>query len=249
LIAEFIILLPALSITGFVFNDLARFIAILIVLATLWLTYRAYRIKNEELGKTKVVFAQFKRDKRIFLSLMKQEGQHSFEGEGYALVIGDPEAPVQITAFLSLYCNPCAKAFSQLENLFKNNPEFCLKLIFSVYDDEECKKIINVLYYLETKKGAIETLDFLREWYSTPAPLRKGFVESITYETDDVADKIQKGNSILFKVHRIKGTPTIYFNGYLYPAQYNYDDAAYYISEIIQLTMESKRQEARPVHN
>jgi hypothetical protein len=66
----------------------------------------------------------------------------------------------------------------------------------------------------------------------------------ITPEHYNVAEEIGNKNKQIFEKYQIAGTPTIYVNGYEFPGQYEYSDLEYYIEDIKQLTMESKRQEA-----
>ena len=64
-------------------------------------------------------------------------------------------------------------------------------------------------------------------------------------ERGDIADTIGKKNKVLFDKHKIPGTPTVFINGYKYPAQqYNYSDIEYYIDDIKQISKGSIRQEA-----
>ena len=160
------------------------------------------------------------------------------------MLFRSPNAKLTVTAFLSLYCNPCAGAFNKLKKLLDDCPEVKVNAIFSVYDDEESKKLINTLYSTYYKKGAEPTIDLLYKWYSMPKQTSKSIHENGLQENYVVAKQVGEENKSLFEKYKVPGTPTIFINGYKFPNQYEYGDIEFYIDEIKNLTRENKRQEA-----
>ena len=244
LIAEFVLLLPVLwQITISVIQVLQLGVSFLIP-ATLWLLFKANRNTLQKHNKVRYSYLGFKRNPEIFRFLMRNNKQEEIPVTQDSLVLGNPDAPVTLTAFLSLYCSPCASAFKQLKGLLENCPEVKINAVFSVYNDDESKKLINTLYSIYNMQGKAQTTDFLNKWYTTIKPSRIALYENLVPENFEISKQISEQNKELFEKYKVAGTPTIFINGYKFPTQYEYSDIEYYIDEIKNLTMESKRQEA-----
>jgi protein-disulfide isomerase len=244
LIAEFFLLLTAFKSIEFSGIDLLKLIVSFSIPAAIWFTFKAYYNKSGEQSKEHYSFLQFKRNPDIFLHLLQNSGFTEFNENEKSLLLGNPDAKLTVTAFLSLYCNPCAGAFNKLKKLLDDCPEVKVNAVFSVYDDEESKKLINTLYSTYYKKDTEQTIDFLYKWYSMPKQNRKSMYENGFQKDYDVAKQVGEKNKALFEHYKVAGTPTIYVNGYKFPTQYEYGDIEFYIDEIKNLTRESKRQEA-----
>ncbi|WP_163324811.1 vitamin K epoxide reductase family protein [Draconibacterium mangrovi] len=244
LIAEFIILFPSLKFFTFSGIELLQLIVSFLVPASIWLTFKAFYHKSTEQKKEHYLFLQFKRNPDIFLHLLKGNGFTEFQEDENSLILGNPNAKLTVTAFLSPYCNPCASAFNKLKNLLENCPDIKINAVFSVYNDEESKKLINTLYSTYIVQGAAHTVDFLDKWYSLFKQNRKSIYANDISKAFDIAKQIEDKNKALFEKYKVEGTPTIYVNGYKFSTQYDYNDIELFIDDIIQLTRESKRQEA-----
>jgi len=244
LLVEFLLLFPALKTVTLTTIDLIQLFVSFLIPASIWLIFRAYKIKNDEQAKEHYSFMQFKRDPKIFSFLLKSSVHTESIKSEKSLILGNPSAPVTVTAFLSLYCAPCAAAFKKLKVLMGNSSDVNINLIFSVYDDESSQRLINALYYLHKIKGDNATVDFLNKWYTSNKSSRITLYENIVLDSFDVAKQVRDENKKLFEKHKVAGTPTVYVNGYNYPTQYEYSDIEYYIDEIETITRESKRQEA-----
>ncbi|NQU34134.1 MAG: thioredoxin domain-containing protein [Bacteroidetes bacterium] len=246
LIAEFVLLFPVLKIITISEKDILLFFVSFLLPAAIWLIYNRYYYKSEKLTEDHNALNQFKRNPDIFRFLIQKNGYINFTEDKSSIVVGNPEAPITLTAFLSLYCNPCAKAFKQLKFLLHNCPsEVKIKFIFSVYNDEESQKLINLLYYLYKEKGQESALTFLDNWYSNVNRISNKFINNkLILKQYNIAQQIKEKNNALFKKYQILGTPTVYVNGYKFPDFYDYNDIENYTDEIKLLNQESKRQEA-----
>jgi uncharacterized membrane protein len=235
LIVEFILLFPAFKTIMVSSLDLVRLTTSFIIPAALWIFFKAYYQKSDEFNKEHYSFLKFKRDPEIFRILLRSDGYNEFVETKNDLVFGNRTAPVSITSFLSLYCNPCAKAFKELNSLLSNFPDIKVNFIFAVYNDAETQKVINTLFYLYAKEGAEATIDFLSKWYSSSKLSRKDLYYNLLIpEEYSIAKQIGQANLQLFEKFKIAGTPTIFINGYKFPNQYAYTDIQYYINDIIK---------------
>jgi uncharacterized membrane protein len=245
LIAEFILLFPVFKIITFSVTDALKLINSFFIPAALWLIYKAYYSKLIDFKRNQYLFLQFKRNPEIFTFLLKNNGYYEFPETKNSLILGSPDATITVTVFLSLYCNPCAKAFKRMKALLDNCPQVKINTIFTAFNDEETQKIINTLYYINAEKGSKTTLDFLDKWYSLPKGSRKPlYNKEIIPKQFNIAQQISDENKQLFDKFQITGTPTIFVNGYLFPNLYQHNEIENYIEIIKQLTRENKRQEA-----
>ncbi|MEL7585423.1 MAG: vitamin K epoxide reductase family protein [Prolixibacteraceae bacterium] len=245
LIAEFVILLPALNEIPFNDINILKFLISFSAPAVFWLLFKARHKKSRELQQEQISYLRIKRDPLIFHFLITQSDYTEFPKLTSELVLGNLNAQVTLTAFLSLYCGPCAQAFKQLKSLLENSSDIKIHAVFSPYNDEETLKLINIIYYLHEFGGSKATTDFLYRWYSTEKASRKAVSDSIILpENFNKAEQVRAENTNLFEKYQVEGTPTIYVNGYKFPKQYEYQDIGYYIDDIKKFMMESKRQEA-----
>ena len=245
LLAEFILLFPFLQQTNISVANVLQLAASFSIPAALWFLFKAYRNTLQEHNKVHYSYLGFKRNPEIFRFLLKNNGQEEIPITHNSLELGNPDAPVTVTAFLSLYCNPCASAFKQLKDLLDNCPEIKIHTVFSVYNDEESKKLMNTLYFIYLDRGSKHAVDFLYKWYSMDKQNRKSLYEKERLpENYDVTESVAVENKMLFDTLNVSGTPTVFVNRFRYPKQYEYKDLEYYIDELNKLNMESKRQEA-----
>lgn len=243
LIAEFVILLPYLRIGFFAVPDIIRWITFLLIPGTIWLFFKSSLDKEVDFKQEHFSFLGFKRNPDVFKFLLQQNGYIEIPVNNDSLILGNPNAPVTVTAFLSPYCKPCADAFKELRMLVDNCNDVKINMILSIYSDEALK-LINHVYYHYYNEGSEATIEYLSKWYSTNKDLRKSLYENDLPEGFDIAEVTGKTNKELFEKLKITGTPTVFIQGYKFPNQYDYKDIEFYIDDIKKIHLESKRQEA-----
>lgn len=244
LIAEFILLFPAFKSIAFSGIELIQLIVAFLVPASIWLIFKAFYNKSAEQKKEHYSFLQFKRNPVIFWHLLKSNGYSEFYENGNSLILGNPNATLTITAFLSLYCTPCGTAFKKLNKLLENGVDVKINVVFSVYNDDQSNKLINALYSLYNMQGSAQTGDFLEQWYTTLKPSRIALYENLVTDNFEISKQIRDQNKELFEKYEVPGTPIVYVGGCEFPNQYEYSDIEYYLDEIINLAKKDKRQEA-----
>ncbi len=245
LLAEFMLLFPVLGQLNISINNILQLAASFLMPAALWFLFKAHKNTTQEQNKLYNSYSGFKHNPEIFLFLLKKKNQKEIPVTQNSLVLGNPDAPITLTAFLSLYCNPCANAFKQLKDLLDNCPDIKIHTVFSVYNDEESKKLMTTLYFIYMDKGSKHAVNFLHRWYDSDKQNRKSLYKNEQLpEGFDVTESVAVENRMLFDTLNISGTPTIFINGFKYPVQYEYKDLEYYMDELKKLNLESKRQEA-----
>lgn len=244
LITEVFILFPAFQKYLFSATDLLRLATVFMLSATVWIFFKAYHKRSLEFERENYSFLKLKRNPNTFLALLKSNDYLDVPINDKSLILGNPGAPVTLTAFLSFHCSPCASAFRKLKELLNNCSEVKINAVFLVLDDEKTSKAIDTLYYLNAMKGTDKALDFLEQWYSLPKQAKKQlFDETVLPDQYKVAEDVRNKNNQFYIMPQITGTPTIFVEGYKLPEPYEYSDLEYYIEDIKQLT-KGKRQEA-----
>lgn len=249
LVAGFFVLLPVYKVFVFSLSDFLRFGVSFSIPALVWVLYKTLHEKTLWGNQQQQSLLALKRSPKLFKHLLVENGYTNFEVGNGSLLLGNPSAPVTLTAFLSLYCGPCSSAFLKIKALLDSCPDIKLNAIFSVYNDDETQKVINTLYYLYSTQGQSAVLDFLSQWYSKSPQLRKELCRGVEIpQGHNIAMQVAETNKKLFENYKIQGTPTVFVDGFKHPGQYAYDELEYFVSDIITIT-ESKRQEAGTVHN
>lgn len=242
LIGEFFVLLPYLNYFVLHPDYILRLMFTCLLITTLWLYYKFYFEQKNENNHLRYSIWRLKRNPEIFSLLLTNDKYIEHKETENDLILGNPNAPVTITAFMNLNCRPCANAFLQLKQLLDTSSEIKISIVYSLPHNTESLKILNTLYHLYQSKGSREVIEFLYNWYATPPGKRAKIDRSLT--KDDIINTTQIFKAKLFEQYRVSSTPTIFVNGYKYPHDYNLHDIELYIDRIKEITNERKWQEA-----
>ena len=243
LIAEFLILLPLLGLISITLVDMLRLAAFFALVTTVWILYKSYFELSGDFNNEHYSYLRFKSNPGIFRFLLQKNGYINILENPGSFVFGNHDAPVTVTAFLSLNCNPCAGVFKEIKDLLDNTSQVRVNIVLSISPDEKSQKLAGYIYKLYNTGEKEKALEFSQRWYSRSRGEKNVIVKSLRGEFPEI-EKITESNKELFEKVKIPGTPTIYVNGYRFPRQYKVNDIEYFTDEIISLTLESKGQEA-----
>lgn len=190
---------------------------------------KAYFSDSSKSQQSKLNYIKLKRNPNIFIELLKKGEQKSFDLTNHAFLIGNKQSPVQVTAFLSLHCKPCQRAFNQLKTLF-DKESVAVNLIFSLYDDKTRTFVnhIGQLFHMGMDQEGVKLLD---DWYNGNQRADIFACCESNNPTDHFED-IQKAHNNLFTSTQIKGTPAVFVNGYELPKEYEIADIPYFIDHL-----------------
>jgi uncharacterized membrane protein len=225
LIIEFILLFPQFTSLNFSFTSLSTLILTFLatgIIYTLVILY--FREKtSHEIQYYK--YLGFKKNPDVLRTLLLNQKRYDIPVTEACLVFGDKDSSIKITAFLSLQCSHCARAFDKIKELLKSDPhtEFCIILITSEV------KILNTLHHLNRINRADDALALLDKWYTMDLYSRSKLSDNLCVpEVDNDSKEVSNENFVLFKKCNVSGTPTFFVNGYLLPDQYEIDDIKYF---------------------
>ncbi|MCX6262841.1 MAG: thioredoxin domain-containing protein, partial [Bacteroidia bacterium] len=226
LIIEFIILLPRFSQFSFSFNALSGLILTFLIIGiiyTLFILFLKEKMSNE---MHYYRYLGFKKNPDILRTLLLNQTHYDIPVKETSLVFGDKDARFKITAFLSLHCSHCARAFEKIKNILKSGEKVLINLVLITSDT----KIINSLYEKNMHGKTEESLNLLDQWFNADPYSRTKITEGICIPEDgDILNKVNEENSNLFKDCNVIGTPTFFVNGFLLPGQYDINDLKYFM--------------------
>ncbi|MFH0843830.1 MAG: vitamin K epoxide reductase family protein [Bacteroidota bacterium] len=236
LITEFILMLPFFSNLVFSFTSLVSLFLIFLIVGviySLFIMYTREKISNEDHYYR---YLGFKKNPVILRSLILNQKHFEIPVANSGLVFGRKDSTLKITAFLSLHCSHCARAFEKIKELLRSDTGTAVNLVLVTSES----KIIDTLYHYKKVNKENEALELIEQWFNTD-PYSRNKVSSVLCipDADEVSQEINNENTKLFKELGVFGTPTFFINGYQLPHQYDIDDIKYF-SEVFCESKEIK---------
>lgn len=225
LVIEFILLLPQFSVLSFSFEAISQLLLTFLFISliyTLFILFTKERLSDELHHHQLLVF---KKNTDILNFLLMNQPHYEIPVTENSLVFGDKHAPFKITAFLSLHCSHCAKAFEKIRNILNSGVSVSINIVLLTSDNKMLPTLYNYLY--EGKEE--DALKLLDQWYNADSSSRTRISEDkCMLEDEDLSGRVNEGNKQLFKDFNVFGTPTFFINGYKLPSQYEIDDMRYF---------------------
>lgn len=234
LVIEFLLLFPHFSNLTISFSSLSiLFLTFLVtgIIYTLVIMYFREKMTNE-IHYYK--YLGFKKNPDVLRSLLLNQKQYDIPVTKTSLVFGDKDSFIKITAFLSLQCSHCARAFEKIKEMLNSETKARINIVIITSDS----KIMNALYHFNSLNLDDKALTLLDQWYNMDSYSRTRLSENLCIpELTDISKEVYNENHKLYKEYNVTGTPTFFINGYLLPKQYDIDDVKYF-SEIFKIKEE-----------
>ncbi len=238
LIVEFILLLPRFSRFSFAFNTLSDLILTFLVtgiIYTLFMLFTREKMSNE---MHYYKYLGFKKNPDILKLLLMNHTHYEIRLSENSLVFGNRKASIKITAFLSLHCSHCARAFEKIRDMLNDEEDILINLVLMTSEN----KMLTTLYNYNRQGNNVESLELLEQWFNADPYSRSRITEGLCIPEDiEISGKISEENGSLFKECNVLGTPTFFINGYKLPSLYEIDDIRYF-REIFNEKKESQIQ-------
>lgn len=221
LLAEFVLLYRNIT-TDFQPGDLFIVAMCFLAVTVLLLTYSAFLRADTEAFKSNASFLKLKRDPSVFENALGRMERKDVPIGVHSFIVGEPGAPSTITAFLSLTCNPCKRAFIKLDELLSSTNDYKLDVVLSTKDAQ----VFDQFYYIYQTRGPAVFLEALRNWYASNGEvnLKASYGVPADYVNPDSA---RQEHIAVFMQSGIEFTPTIFIQGYKIPSSYDIEDLAY----------------------
>lgn len=225
LITEFVLLLPQLSRLTFAFDSVSRFVLTFLVITIIYTLYILFRREQMSGEMHYYKYLGFKKNPDILRMFLINQPYYEIPLAESNLVFGSRNASVKITAFLSLHCSHCARAFEKIRNMLNENEDILVNLLLITFDN----KMLTTLYNNNRQGKELESIKLLEQWFNADPYSRTKITEGLCIpEESDSSNRISEETGRLFKECNVLGTPTFFINGYKLPAQYEIDDIKYF---------------------
>jgi len=235
LITEFLVLLPQFSNINILFDSLSNLILTFLVTGVIYTLVILYLREKVSIEMHYYKYLGFKKNPDVLRTLLLNQKHYEIPINETSLVFGEKTGSLKITAFLSLNCSHCAKAFEKIKELLNSETKTQINIVLITSDT----KILNALYHLNKRNKVNEALTILEQWYNSDPYSRSKLSENLCIpEVNDISNEFSNENSKLFNACNLIGTPTFFINGYLLPNQYDINDLKYF-SEVFTVEKES----------
>lgn len=173
-------------------------------------------------------FRQLKSQQEVFETLLHMQPWHNTK-EASCLIFGDINAEHQLTVFGNPHCEPCAHMHRRLQPLLDNGISIQYVLTYFTPELSEANRYLIAVY---RHCGPERAWNLLSAWYdqeNRPRSIKiledafSGKYDSLTSDIDhEVVCQWKWGNN-----NNIQGTPTLMFDGYEIPSDYEVEDLIY----------------------
>ena len=221
LLIEFILLLPQFSNLNFSFISISTLFLTFLVLGIIYALAVMYIREKASNEKHFYKYLGFKKNPEVLRTLLLNQKHYEIPVTETSLVFGIKDSSIKISAFLSLHCSHCARAFEKIKYILETGASVSINIILLTSDS----KIMNTLYHLSRVKMDNDALSLLDQWYNMDSYSRSKVSESLCIpEADGISDEVGNDNALLYKSCNVIGTPSFFINGYLLPGNYEIDD-------------------------
>ena len=150
-------LFPQFTDLSFSFGVLSYFILTFLITALIYILVIMFiREKmSNELHYNK--YLRFKNNPDILRTLLLNQKHYDIPVTDTSLVFGEKNAPLKITAFLSLHCSHCARAFEKIKDMLRTEAKAAIEIVLVTNDS----KILEVLYNFKRVNKNDEALETL----------------------------------------------------------------------------------------
>jgi len=225
LITEFILLLPQLSQLTFSFDSFARLALSLLVIAIVYTLFILFRKEQMSGEMNYYKYLGFKKNPDILRMLLMNQPRYEIPLPEGSLIFGNRNASIRITAFLSLHCSHCARAFEKIRSMLSENEDILINLLLVTSDN----KMLTTLYNNKRQGKEAGSIKLLEQWFNADPYSRTKITEGLCIPEDsDLSREANEESTRLFKEYNVMGTPTFFINGYKLPLQYDIDDIRYF---------------------
>lgn len=225
LLIEFILLLPQFSNLNFSLSSLSNLFLTFLVLGIVYALVVMYIREKTSNEIHYYKYLGFKKNPEVLKTLVLKQKHYEIPVTKTSLIFGDKDSSIKITAFLSLHCSHCARAFEKIKSILESEADVSISIILMSSDP----KIMNALYYFNRANMDDEALSLLDQWYNMDSYSRSKVSESLCIlEADDISNEVGNDNSLLYRSCNVIGTPSFFVNGYLLPGNYEIDDIKYF---------------------
>lgn len=169
----------------------------------------------------------------VFSALLHNSRRIDMPTDDYGIVLGNPHGSIHIVKVCNPYCSHCANAQTILHGLVERNPDVKLHMIFTADPHASYYKETPINQFLSLYHQGADMETILSDWYADPNKDRLAFEQKYPFKQEDTVWNMKNAEKMyrFCKDTNIKGTPTIFINGYEFPYNYQVNDLLYILSD------------------
>lgn len=191
---------------------------------------------DENTQKLKGEINTLKMKDEVFGALLKEEAYYKTDHSTSQILWGNKDAKTLVTIITNPHCGPCSQMHKRIEKLLeKYGDELCIQYIFSSFsEDLDKSSIFLISIYLYSELSLEKKKKIYDEWFGWGRNNAEEFFTKYALSAEDIKVKAEYNKHKEFmKNAEINGTPTILFNGYELPEEYELEDIGYFIDSKI----------------
>lgn len=223
----------ALSPHLFTWQEPARLLVAFAVPVATWALVKPLLLSAREARRLQDDLRRFKHNPDLFGTLLEQQPLMPGAEDLQTIILGNLQADHVVTLVTNLYCQPCAKAHAEVEELLKDNDNLKCRIIFSGTNAEHDRKGKAARYLLSL--SGHEQAGALTDWFASDEEGRKDRIDQPrSRAAEERAMQILNDHARWCEEAGIRATPTIYINQHRLPELYRLADLTHILPYLPQ---------------
>jgi len=212
--------------------QLATMVVGLPVLA--WYSIKPYLLRMQQATDEHRAYLRLKFNAEVFEGLLHKQKMITTATAGLGISLGNPNASNTLVKVCNPYCGPCSKAHPKIEKLLQHNHNLQVQVLFMVPNTpgEKLHTAASHLMAIAQNNNQQLVQQALDDWYLAEKKDYTVFAAKYPLNGEVAAqapaitamEKWSLDNDIRY-------TPTIFFNGYELPPEYDPEDLQYFLQE------------------
>ncbi len=241
------ILGAGISFTNLNFNLNETYLIILCftISASLWLFIKPLLEKEQELKKLRIDHYKFKRNFGLFEAAWNRSDRRihlNRELESQEIILGNPNASLEVLLITSPQCFYCKQAHLDMENIHQSRGEDVkINIRFNVNTEDKANEAYQVserLLELFHNGSDKELAEAMHEAYAEDVDLNNWLSTWGKADSRIYGQVLEKQKQWCLD-QSLNFTPALYINGVEFPREYDRSDLLFFIDDLIE-TMEEK---------
>lgn len=219
---------------NFLFSG-AALLLVFVALGSLVVFLKRQSDDNRKAYYREIRLSRVKHSTDVFTHLLFQQKKVDVTAFKQEIVIGDPDAPVKLIAAINLNCSPCKLNHEKTESLLAMYPgkvNISIRILPGRNDLGNGPSSIEYIlqYWLENIYGkpneSEESAKLMTGWYNLMniERFREEYSAEMRSDVNNQVKQLEAQHLAWIKEVGITETPTLFFNGYKLPSNYDVED-------------------------
>lgn len=200
-----------------------------------WLSLKPLLLRWQTARQQVRAYRRLKFNPQVFTGLLQQQKAITTAPEGLGITLGPANARHKLVKVCNPYCGPCSKAHPKMEKLLHQHSNLQVQILFMVPDTPGQRlhtTASHLMAIAQTATTQVQVQQALDDWYLAEKKDYEAFAAKYPLN-GQVAEQAPAITAMekWSQANDIRYTPTIFFNGYELPADYDPEDLQYFLQE------------------